>query len=53
MGLRDFRSPSLESVERRRMQLWIITTIILVLVSGGIALLAWMPVASLPELITP
>ena len=35
------------------MQLWIITTIILVLVSGGIALLAWMPVASLPELITP
>jgi signal transduction histidine kinase len=53
VGLRDFRSPSLESVERRRMQLWIITTIILVLVSGGIALLAWMPVASLPELITP
>jgi signal transduction histidine kinase len=53
VGLRDFRSPSLEAVERRRMQLWIITTILLVLISGGIAVLAWMPVSSLPELITP
>jgi signal transduction histidine kinase len=53
VGLRDFRSPSLEAVERRRMQLWIVTTVLLVVVSGGVALLAWMPVASLPRILTP
>ena len=29
-GLRDFRTPSLEAVERRRLQLWILTAVLLV-----------------------
>jgi two-component system, OmpR family, sensor histidine kinase KdpD len=43
VGLRDFRTPSLEAVESRRMQLWIITTILLVAISAGVALLSWLP----------
>jgi signal transduction histidine kinase len=43
VGLRDFRTPSLEAVEARRMQLWIITTILLVAISAGLALLSWLP----------
>ncbi len=44
VGLRDFNTPSLEAIERRRMQLWILTTILLVSVSAGIALLSvWPP----------
>ena len=35
-GLRDFRTPSLEDVERRRLQLWILTAILLVSVSLGV-----------------
>ncbi|HUF59914.1 MAG TPA: GAF domain-containing sensor histidine kinase [Actinomycetota bacterium] len=35
-GLRDFRTPSLEAVERRRLQLWILTAILLVSVSLGV-----------------
>lgn len=35
-GLRDFRTPSLESVERRRLQLWILTAVLLVSISMGI-----------------
>jgi signal transduction histidine kinase len=53
VGLRDFRSPSLEAVERRRMQLWIVTTVLLVGVSAGIALVAWLPIASLPTPLSP
>jgi len=40
VGLRDFRSPSLEAVEQRRMQLWIVTTILLVGVSTGTAVVS-------------
>ena len=40
VGLRDFSTPSLEAVEQRRMQLWILTTVLLVSVSAGIAFLS-------------
>lgn len=35
-GLRDFRTPSLEAVERRRLQLWILSAILLVSISLGV-----------------
>ena len=44
VGLSDVSTPSLESVERRRLQLWAVTILILVAVSGGIALVStWRP----------
>ncbi len=46
VGLRDFATPSLEAVEQRRMQLWILTTVLLVSISAGIALLAVWPGAA-------
>ena len=39
-GLRDFRTPSLEAVERRRLQLWILTAILLVSISLGVVLVS-------------
>jgi len=46
-GLRDFRTPSLEAVERRRMQLWFLTTVTLVSVAIGVLVLAtWTSQAS-------
>lgn len=46
-GLRDFRTPSLEAVERRRMQLWFLTTVTLVFVAIGVLVLAtWTSPAS-------
>jgi hypothetical protein len=35
-GLRDFHTPSLEAVERRRLQLWILTAILLISISLGV-----------------
>jgi putative methionine-R-sulfoxide reductase with GAF domain len=35
-GLRDFRTPSLEAVERRRLRLWLLTTIVLFAVAAGV-----------------
>jgi signal transduction histidine kinase len=46
VGLRDFHTPSLEDVEQRRMQLWILTTILLVTISAGLALLSIAPRSS-------
>ncbi|HEX9122514.1 MAG TPA: GAF domain-containing sensor histidine kinase [Actinomycetota bacterium] len=46
VGLRDFRTPTLEAVEHRRMQLWVLTTILLVAVSTAIAFLSMLPAAS-------
>jgi two-component system sensor histidine kinase KdpD len=46
VGLRDFATPSLEAVEQRRMQLWILTTVLLVSVSAGIAFLSIWPEAA-------
>ncbi|HYV01459.1 MAG TPA: GAF domain-containing protein, partial [Actinomycetota bacterium] len=43
VGLRGFATPSLEAVEQRRMQLWILTTVLLVSVSAGIAFLSVWP----------
>jgi two-component system, OmpR family, sensor histidine kinase KdpD len=44
VGLRDVSTPSLEAVERRRLQLWGLTVVILVAVSGGVALVStWRP----------
>jgi hypothetical protein len=44
VGLRDISTPSLESVERRRLQLWALTIVILIAVSTGIALVStWRP----------
>src|SRR4029453_15383923 len=43
VGLRDFTTPSLEAVEHRRIQLWILTSIMLVSISGGIVVLSIWP----------
>ena len=43
VGLRNFRTPSLEAVERRRIQLWALTAVLLVSVSAGVALLSIVP----------
>ncbi len=46
VGLRDFRTPTLEAVEQRRMQLWVLTTILLIAVSTAIAFLSMLPPTS-------
>lgn len=38
-GLRDFATPTLEAVERRRAQLWILASFVLVGLAGGMVLL--------------
>jgi signal transduction histidine kinase len=43
VGLRDFDTPSLEAVEHRRIQLWILTSIMLVSVSVGVVVLSIWP----------
>jgi two-component system sensor histidine kinase KdpD len=44
VGLRGISTPSLESVERRRLQLWGLTVLILIAVSVGVALVStWRP----------
>jgi len=44
VGLRGFRTPSLESVERRRLQLWILSATLLVSISLGVVALSVWPV---------
>jgi two-component system, OmpR family, sensor histidine kinase KdpD len=39
-GLRDFRTPSLEAVERRRLQLWLLTAVLLVSISAGLVVVS-------------
>jgi signal transduction histidine kinase len=39
-GLRDFRTPSLEAVERRRLQLWLLTAVLLVSISIGLVVVS-------------
>lgn len=53
VGLRGFRTPSLEAVERRRMQLWIVTTILLVGVSVGTAIVSLWAGSPLQTWLTP
>jgi two-component system sensor histidine kinase KdpD len=43
VGLRGFTTPSLEAVERRRIQLWVLTTIVLVSISVCVAVLSIFP----------
>ncbi|HET9249674.1 MAG TPA: ATP-binding protein [Actinomycetota bacterium] len=43
VGLRDFSTPSLEAVEHRRIQLWILTSIMLVSISIGVVVLSIWP----------
>jgi signal transduction histidine kinase len=40
-GLKDFRIPTLEAVEGRRLQLWVLTTIILLALSIGTLVTVW------------
>ncbi len=44
VGLRGFNTPSLESVERRRLQLWVLSAVLLVSVSLGVVVLSIWPV---------
>jgi signal transduction histidine kinase len=53
VGLRAFSTPSLEAVERRRMQLWILSALLLVSVAGAVALLSLWPVAQQGGLVSP
>ena len=47
VGLRGFTTPSLEAVERRRLQLWILSALLLVSVAAGVAVLSIWP--AVPE----
>lgn len=42
-GLRDFSTPSLEAVERRRLQLWVLSTLVVVAVAIGILVVSTWP----------
>jgi two-component system sensor histidine kinase KdpD len=54
VGLREFHAPSLEAVERRRLQLWVLTTILLVTVSlVVVALSVWPAITETTLLPTP
>ncbi|HUP70701.1 MAG TPA: EAL domain-containing protein [Acidimicrobiales bacterium] len=43
VGLRDFESPSFEAVDRRRVQLWAISTLLLILLSSMVVISTWTP----------
>ncbi|MBV9410121.1 MAG: GAF domain-containing protein [Acidimicrobiia bacterium] len=40
VGLRDFSTPSLEAVERRRWQLWIVAIVVMAALAAGLVLMA-------------
>jgi diguanylate cyclase (GGDEF)-like protein len=52
-GLRDFRTPTLEAVEQRRLQLWMITILLLVAVAAGLVVFAFTPNLAAPPWLTP
>ena len=53
-GLRDFRTPSLEAVEKRRLQLWILTAALLVAISLGLVFVStWQTSATQAFVATP
>ena len=53
-GLRDFRTPSLEAVEKRRLQLWILTAALLVSISLGLVFVStWQTSATQAFVATP
>jgi diguanylate cyclase (GGDEF)-like protein len=47
-GLRDFRTPTLEAVEQRRLQLWMLTMLLLVAVVGTVVLFSLVPQLTAP-----
>ena len=49
-GLREFRTPSLEAVERRRKQLWLVTTIVIASVAAGVMVVT-RPAGSSPQML--
>ena len=53
VGLRGLRAPSLESVERHRLQLWIVSAVLLVSVSLGFAFLTLWPRVRTASFISP
>jgi two-component system sensor histidine kinase KdpD len=53
VGLRGVQIPSLEAVERRRLQLWIVTAVLLVSIAVGAAMLSLWPNTPVRTLITP
>jgi signal transduction histidine kinase len=53
VGLRNFSSPSLEAVERRRLQLWILSALLLISVAVGVAFLSMWPTAPRSWLVRP
>jgi len=53
VGLRGFSTPSLEAVERRRLQLWILSALLLVSVAVGVAFLSMWPNAPRSWLVRP
>jgi signal transduction histidine kinase len=53
VGLRGFSTPSLEAVERRRLQLWILSAMLLVSVAVGVAFLSMWPTAPHSWLVRP
>jgi two-component system, OmpR family, sensor histidine kinase KdpD len=53
-GLRDFRTPSLEAVERRRFQLWTVALLLLVLVTAAnVTITLWRNAAQTAPWATP
>lgn len=53
-GLRDFRTPSLEAVEKRRLQLWILTAALLISISLGLVFVStWQTSATQVFVATP
>ncbi len=52
-GLRDFATPSLESVERRRLQLWLMTLFLLLAVVVALVLLSSREALPVPDWMTP
>ncbi len=52
-GLNELEPPTLEAVERRRLQLWVLTLLLLATVAGGLVVLAFMPEPHLPSWLDP
>ena len=52
-GLRSFRTPTLEAVEQRRLQLWVLTVLLLLALAVALLVLAFRPEVATPAWLTP
>ncbi|HEX2252504.1 MAG TPA: EAL domain-containing protein [Thermoanaerobaculia bacterium] len=52
-GLRSFRTPSLEAVEQRRLQLWTLTVVLLLAIAVALLVFVFRPDAAPPAWLTP